>query len=65
LRGTLAGTQSAVLIGGDSVVRVKAIAANIKKLDSIWILTLAAGAMSLISGVAMKRENLALNVVGA
>lgn len=65
LRGALAGAQSAVLMGGDAVVRAKAIAAIVKTLDSVWILTIVAGAVSLVSGVAMRWEKLALDVVGA
>ena len=65
LRGALAGAQSAVLMGGDSLVKAKAIAAIVKTLDSVWILTVVAGAVSLLSGVAMKWEKLALDVVGA
>jgi hypothetical protein len=65
LRGALAGAQSAVLMGGDSLAKAKAIAAIVKTLDSVWILTVVAGAVSLLSGVAMKWEKLALDVVGA
>jgi hypothetical protein len=65
LRGALAGAQSAVLMGGDSVVKAKAIAAIVKTLESIWILTIVAGAVSLVSGVAMKWEKLDLEVAAA
>lgn len=65
LRGALAGAQSAVLMGGDSVVKAKAITAIVKTLESIWILTIVAGAVSFISGVAMKWEKLDLAVAAA
>jgi hypothetical protein len=65
LRGALAGAQSAVLGGGSEEVKKKAIMAIIKTLDSVWILTIVAGAVNLISGVLMKWEKLALQAVGA
>lgn len=63
LRGALAGAQSAVLMSGDSVGRAKTINAIVKTLDSIWILTIVAGGVSVISSVAMRWEKLALEKV--
>jgi Major Facilitator Superfamily len=65
LRGALAGAQSALLGGGSEAVKKKAIMAIIKTLDSVWILTIVAGAVSLVSGVFMKWEKLVLQAVGA
>jgi hypothetical protein len=65
LRGALAGAQSALLGSGSEAVKEKAIMAIIKTLDSVWILTIVAGAVSLVSGLFMKWEKLALQAVGA
>lgn len=63
LRGALAGAQSAVLMGGDQMVKIKAITAIVKAMDSIWIMSIVAGAVSLVSGVLMKWEKVALDMV--
>jgi Major Facilitator Superfamily len=63
LRGALAGAQSAVLMGGDMVVKTKAIEAVIKTMDSVWIMTIVAGAVSFVSGALMKWEKVALDMV--
>lgn len=61
LRDTLSGVQSAILIGGDSVVRAKAVAAIVKTIDSLWILSIVAGAVAMISGLGMSWKKLKLN----
>jgi hypothetical protein len=63
LRAALAGAQSAVLNGSGEVVREKAIMAIVKTLDSVWILTIVAGAVSLIGGLFMW-EKLNLQAAG-
>ena len=64
LRGALAGARSAVLAGGDALVKAKAIGAIVKTMDSIWILVIVAGAVSLVSGVLMRWEKVNLDAVG-
>jgi len=64
LRAALAGAQSAVLNGSGEVVREKAIMAIVKTLDSVWILTIVAGAVSLIGGLFMRWEKLNLQAAG-
>jgi hypothetical protein len=64
LRAALAGAQSAVLHGSGEVVREKAIMAIVKTLDSVWILTIVAGAVSLIAGLFMRWEKLNLQAAG-
>jgi hypothetical protein len=64
LRAALAGAQSAVLNGSGEVVREKAIMAIVKTLDSVWILTIVAGAVSLIAGLFMRWEKLNLQAAG-
>ncbi|KAN0090117.1 MFS general substrate transporter [Hyaloscypha variabilis] len=63
LRGALAGVQSAVLMGGDQVVRAKAVAAIVKTMDSIWIMSIVAGALSLVAGLLMRPEKVVLDMV--
>jgi hypothetical protein len=65
LRGALAGAQSVVLIGGDKVVKAKALVAIVKTMDRIWVLPIVAGAVSLVSGALMRWEKVALDMVGA
>jgi hypothetical protein len=63
LRGALAGVQSAVLMGGDQVVRAKAVAAIVKTMDSIWIMSIVAGALSFVAGLLMRPEKVVLDMV--
>lgn len=56
LRGALSGLQSAILKGGDLVVREKAIKAIVDTIDATWILVIAAGAVAFVCGVAMRWE---------
>jgi hypothetical protein len=65
LRGALAGAQSAVLMGGDMVVKTKAVEAIIKTMNSIWIIPIVAGAVSFVSGALMKWEKVALTTTSA
>ncbi|RDW70025.1 hypothetical protein BP5796_08422 [Coleophoma crateriformis] len=60
LRAALGGAQSVILQGGDAQVRTLAIEAIAKTLQSLWVLTIVAGAVALVSGVFMKREKLVL-----
>lgn len=62
LRNALAGAQSEILMGGDPIVRAKAIAAIVKTMDTVWILTIVAGVVSVISGAAMKWEKLVFEI---
>ena len=64
MRGALSGPQSGVLNGSGEVVREKAIMAIVKTLDSVWILTIVAGAVSLIGGLFMRWEKLNLQAAG-
>ncbi|KAE9366275.1 MFS general substrate transporter [Stipitochalara longipes BDJ] len=64
LRGALAGAQSAVLMGGNEAVKAKAVAAIVKTMDSIWIMTIVAGAVSFVSGMLMRWEKVVLDKVG-
>jgi hypothetical protein len=61
LRGALAGAQSAVLMGGDIVVKTKAVEAIIKTMNTIWIMPIVAGAVSFVSGALMKWEKVVLS----
>ena len=61
LRGALAGAQSAVLMGGDMVVKTKAVEAIIKTMNTIWIMPIVAGAVSFVSGALMKWEKVVLS----
>lgn len=64
LRGALSGAQSGVLNGSGEVVKEKAVMAIVKTLDSVWILTIVAGAVSLIAGLLMRWERLNLQAAG-
>jgi len=60
LRAALGGAQSTILDGGDAKVRMLAIDAIVDTMSQIWILTIVAGAVSIVSGLLMKREKLSL-----
>lgn len=61
LRSAIAGTQSVIFQQGDETVKQKAIQAIIKTMDSVFVLAIAAGAVSVISAVFMKRERLIMS----
>jgi len=63
LRSALAGAQSAVLMGGNEVVKAKAPAAVVKTMDSIWIMSIVAGAVCFVTGLLMRWERVALDKV--
>ncbi|KIW11951.1 hypothetical protein PV08_09224 [Exophiala spinifera] len=63
LRSAVAGTQSAVFRHSSDAVRQLAVAAIIKAMNSVFILTIAAGAVTMVSSVFMKRERLFLQAV--
>lgn len=60
IRAALGGAQSAILAGGDATIRNSAINAIIETIGRVWILTIVAGSVSLISSIFMKRGKLAL-----
>lgn len=64
LRGALSGAQSAVLNGSGGLVKEMAIMAIVRTLDSVWILMMVAGAVSLIAGLLMGWERLNLQAAG-
>lgn len=65
LRAALAGAQSAILAHGDPSVVELAIGAIVKTISRIYALVIAAGALTLVSAVFMKREKLQLNPAAA
>lgn len=65
LRAALAGVQSAILAQGNEKVVQLAIGAIVKTISRIYGLVIAAGALTLISAVFMKREKLELNPAAA
>jgi hypothetical protein len=62
LRSALGGAKSAILETGDETVRGLALASIVETIQELWILVIVAGAVSLVSGVFMKREKLNLEV---
>ena len=62
LRGALAGTQSAVFQQGTEEVKQLAVKAIIKAMDSVFILAMTAGAVTVISALFMRREKLFLDI---
>jgi MFS family permease len=60
LRGALAGAKSTILAGDDPNVQKLAIDAIVDTMGVIWILVIVAGAVSIVSGIFMKREKLSL-----
>ena len=62
IRSALAGTQSVVLTHSDATVRDLAIGAIVHTISSVYGLVIAAGALTLVSSILMKREKLALVV---
>ncbi|KAG4418702.1 hypothetical protein IFR04_008147 [Cadophora malorum] len=60
IRAALGGAQSAILAGGDATIRNLAINAIVETIGRVWILTIVAGSVSLISSIFMKRGKLAL-----
>jgi hypothetical protein len=65
LRSALGGAKSAILETGDEAVRGLALASIVETIQELWILVIVAGAVSLVSGVFMKRERLNLEVAAA
>ncbi|KAF8851688.1 MFS general substrate transporter [Acephala macrosclerotiorum] len=63
LRGALSGIQSAVLKGGNADVTAKAIDAIVKTIDDIWIMSIAAGAVAFVCGLAMRWEKVNMEMV--
>jgi MFS family permease len=63
IRSALAGTQSAVFASGNAEVRAAAIKAIVQAMDKVYALVIAAGAVSIVSSLGMKREKLFLKVV--
>lgn len=58
IRNAIAGTQSAVFQHGSDEVKRRAVDAIIQAMDRVFILTITAGAVSLVSALLMKRERL-------
>ena len=63
IRSALAGTQSPIFQQSTPAEKAAAVAAIIKAMDSVFILVIAAGAVTLVSSVFMKREKLFMKVV--
>lgn len=62
LRSALGGVQSVILRDGGAIVRQLALDSIVKTVSNMWTLTIAAGAVSLASGMLMKREKLHLEL---
>jgi hypothetical protein len=63
LRAALGGAQSEILqIGGDPKARSLALAAIVDTISKIWIMPIVAGAVTLVSGIFMRREKLQLEM---
>ncbi|KAJ9614200.1 hypothetical protein H2200_002336 [Cladophialophora chaetospira] len=63
LRSAVAGTQSAVFQRGTEEVKQLAVKAIIKSMDSVFILTIAAGAVTVVAAAFMRREKLFMQTV--
>jgi MFS family permease len=62
IRNALAGTQSAVFASGDAEIKAAAIKAIVQAMDKVYALVITAGAVSIVSSLAMKREKLFLKM---
>ncbi|KAI5195339.1 MFS general substrate transporter [Aureobasidium subglaciale] len=62
IRAALGGAHSTILAGGDRVLQGLVLEAIAATLRDIWVLTIAAGAVALVSGLLMKREKLNLEM---
>jgi MFS family permease len=60
IRNALAGTQSMVFESGGAEVKAAAIKAIVKAMDKVYVLVITAGAVTIVSSLAMKREKLFL-----
>lgn len=63
IASAVAGTQSAVFQRGSESVKAAALSAIISAMDNVFILVIAAGALTLLGSFFMKREKLFLKVV--
>lgn len=64
IRSALGGAQSIILATGDETIRKLATDAIVATISNLWILTITAGAVSLVSGIFMKSERLQLEHIG-
>lgn len=64
LRAALGGAKSVILQSGNAEVKTIAIEAIAKTIQNLWILTIVAGAVALVSACFMKREKLVLAMTG-
>lgn len=62
IRSAISGTQSAIFRHGDASARQATVTASIKAIDTVYIMAIAAGAVTLISALLMRRERLSLGV---
>ena len=62
VRAALGGAHSTILASGDRALQGLVLEAIAATLRDIWVLTIAAGAVALVSGVLMKREKLNLEM---
>ena len=62
IRGALAGTQSAVFASGDAEIKAAAIKGIVQAMGKVYTLVITAGAVSVLSALAMKREKLFLKM---
>jgi MFS family permease len=60
IRGALSGASFPT---GDAVIQEKAIAAIVETIGTMWILVITAGAVSLVSGLLMRREKIDLSAM--
>jgi hypothetical protein len=60
LRAALGGAKSAIYASGQTQIQKLAVDAIVATISKVWILTITAGAVSLASGLFMKREKLEL-----
>ncbi|KAI9734155.1 MAG: hypothetical protein M1818_006640 [Claussenomyces sp. TS43310] len=63
LRAALGGASSSILQGGQSEAKLLAVGAISDTISKLYIMVIAAGALSLVSGIFMRRERLRLDVV--
>ncbi|OQU94038.1 hypothetical protein CLAIMM_00458 [Cladophialophora immunda] len=63
IRNAIAGTQSVIFQQGNAEVREAAVGAIIGAIDSVYIMGIAAGAVTLVAALLMRRERLFVKVV--
>jgi MFS family permease len=62
LRAALAGVRSTLFTSGQERIKTLAVGAIVQTIDTVYVLVIAAGALTLVSALFMKREKLALEM---